>query len=218
MRRVRCYVEEVLKLHSFASHTLDLDLLPEAAVVLDVGCRWFDFAREIEAVRPYAYIVAMDPARDVEDDPSSAFATPRLRYFPAALTGPGPSFRRFAHFSTGEGDFVTNLERFHDAEMYEVPCLTIKEVMEACGETHFDGVKLDCEGSEFGILENWPGPIATQISVEFHDWDKPQYRAEGYYEALWRKLPWYRVVQHELSRQGEGVGHWDTLLVLNEKR
>ena len=28
------------------------------------------------------------------------------------------------------------------------------------------------------------------------------------------RLPWYHVVQHELSKQGTGVGHWDTLLVL----
>lgn len=206
-----------MNLRAFASHTLDVDLLPEAPVVLDVGCRWFDFSREVIEHRPWVDMIAMDPARDVCAHQWTR-ETGRFRFFPAALTAPGPAFRRFAHFSTGEGDFVTDLQRYHDAAMYEVPCLTIKEVMEATGETHFDAVKLDCEGSEFGILEHWPAPIATQISVEFHDWDKPQYRAESYYDSLWRKLPWYRVVQHELSKQGEGVGHWDTLLVLNDKR
>jgi FkbM family methyltransferase len=212
-------VEEALNLKQLASHTLDLDLLPEAPIVLDVGCRWFDFTREVLEARPDAEILAMDPARDVARDILEVpLVNKNVVTFSCALVGHGPKFQRFAHFSTGEGDFVTDLQRFHDAEMYEVPCITIRELMEAQQVLHFDLVKLDCEGSEFGILESWPGPIATQISVEFHDWDKPHYRADSYYDALWRKLPWYRVVRHELSKQGEGCGHWDTLLVLNDAR
>jgi FkbM family methyltransferase len=198
-----------MKLVSLASHTVDLDLLPEAATVLDVGCRWFDFSDSVLTHRPHARIIGMDPARDVAD------LSGKLKGFmPLALVGPGLRRQRFAHFSTGEGDFITTLERFHDAEMYEVECVGIHDVMYACGVTHFDLVKLDCEGSEFGILENWSGPIATQISVEFHDWDKPHYRSETYYDRLWKQLPWYRIVQHEFSQQGTGVGHWDTLLTL----
>jgi methyltransferase family protein len=82
---------------------------------------------------------------------------------------------------------------------------------------HWDLIKLDCEGSEFGILENWPGPVARQISVEFHDWTGPwAERAAGdYYERLFAgPLKDYEVVQHELSKQGEGIGHWDSLLRL----
>jgi FkbM family methyltransferase len=207
----------LMNLRVFASHTLDLDLLPQAPVVLDVGCRWFDFTREVLEARPEARIIAIDPSPDVTD-PDHA----RVEFVRAALVGGGPAWQQLAHFSTGEGDFVTPRRTYmagwdKQPEWHDVECFEIDEVL-AMYARHFDAVKLDCEGSEFGILEHWPGPIATQISVEFHDWDKPQYRAEGYYEQLWRKLPWYRVVQHELSKQGEGVGHWDTLLVLNEKR
>ena len=204
-----------MNLKMLASHTVDLDLLPDDGTVLDVGCRFWDFSRWIFHSRPRARIYALDPARDVQvagDDVTAAF-------LPVALVGThGRAFRQLAHFSTGEGDFLTDKKHFPgwdiQPELYEVPCLTIQEVMEANGVTFWDLVKLDCEGSEFDILENWPGPIARQISVEFHDWDKPNYRSETYYEALWRRLPWYKVVQHELSKQGEGVGHWDTLLVL----
>ncbi len=206
-----------MNLVQLASHTVDLELLAAARNprVLDVGCRWFDFADAIRKVSPFAVVIAMDPALDVERrDWSDVETGASLEFLRAALVGEGPVFQRLAHFSTGEGDFLTTLDRYHDAEFYEVPCMPVKQVMESSDITHFDVVKLDCEGSEFGILENWPGPIATQISVEFHDWDKPKYRAEGYYDLLWKRLPWYRVVQHELSKQGEGVGHWDSLLVL----
>lgn len=201
-----------MNLRALASHTVDLDLLPESPVVLDVGCRGFDFSHEVLELRPQARVIALDPAPDI------VRFSRYVEFWRAALVGTGSASQSFAHFSTGEGDFIS--ERRHmpgwdkQPEWSNVDCYTIGELMLAEGVKHFDLVKLDCEGSEFAILENWPGPIATQISVEFHDWDKPRYRAEGYYEALWKMLPSYRVVQHELSKQGEGVGHWDSLLVL----
>jgi len=133
--------------------------------------------------------------------------------------GSGYAKQFLAHFSTGEGDFITDQPRHMPGwdiqpVHFLVECMTIGELMLAENVKRFDAVKLDCEGSEFGILENWPGPIAAQISVEFHDWCDPEHRSEIYYDFLWKKLPWYRVVRHDLSKQGTGVGHWDTLLVL----
>ena len=201
-----------MNLQLFASHTIDVDLMPDEPVVLDVGCRWFDFTSQIVERWPRARVIAMDPARDVIEGPQGAICS--TEYLQVGLVGHGPTFQRFAHFSTGEGDFITTLDRFHDAEMYVVPTMKIKDVMKLRQVQHFDLVKLDCEGSEFGILENWPGRIATQISVEMHDWDKPQYRSETYHDSLLLKLPWYKRVKHDLSVQGTGLGHWDDLWVL----
>lgn len=204
-----------MNLHSLAGHTVDLKLLPANPTVLDVGCRWWDFADEILDARPDANLKCVDPARDVPGtwDQMMRNHSGNIWFGPVAIVGPAqPSRQRLAHFSTGEGDFLTNLGSYYDAEMYEVDCITIIDLMRLTNVQHFDLVKLDCEGSEFDILENWPGPIATQISVEFHDWTGPR---KGYdYEALWKKLPWYKVIQHGLSQQGTGIGHWDSLLVL----
>jgi hypothetical protein len=81
---------------------------------------------------------------------------------------------------------------------------------------HFDLVKLDIEGAEFDVLEHWPGPVATQLSIEFHDaFDKRFYDA-AYFERLFAgPLADYRVVQHEAMREPyPDIGHWDSLLVL----
>ena len=208
-----------MNLQALASHTVDLDLLPSEPLVLDVGCRWFDFTNAVQIRRKAARIIAIDPARDVIPPLMNLRgALAPFEFLNCALVGDPRPFQQLAHFSTGEGDFLTNQSHFagwdKQPDIYEVPCVRIGELMTGQNIDHFDLVKLDCEGSEFGILENWPGPIATQISVEFHDWDKPQYRSESYFNTLWARLPWYRVVQHELSKQGTGVGHWDTLLVL----
>lgn len=212
-----------MNLQTLASHTVDLDLLPEAPIVLDAGCRWFDFTKALSDKRPAAWIVAMDPASDVIFN-NRGVANARalgidavVTYVDAALVGTGRAQQRLAHFSTGEGDFLTTQGYFPgwdiQPKIYDVECFNIGEVMLMHGVKHFDLVKLDIEGSEFGVLENWPGPVATQISVEFHDWDKAQYN-HVYYERLWKALPSYKVIQHKLSLQGSGMGHWDTLLTL----
>jgi FkbM family methyltransferase len=185
--------------------------------VLDVGCRNWDFANAVLAERPKGRVIALDPARDVYDRwKQDERRDGRIRFWPYALVGAGEEGQRlFAHFSTGEADFLMKPGQrpLADWETYLVACIGIQSLMAQWEIRYWDAVKLDCEGAEAGILETWPGPIATQISVEFHDWDKPMQRSESYYDRLMKALPWYRFTQHELSRQGEGIGHWDSLLV-----
>ncbi len=207
-----------MNLTKLAGHTVDLDLLPERPVVLDVGCRGFDFTREVLALRPEAMICAMDPDTQIIDPKLSGVA-----FLPVALVGDRRITANYAGWSTGEGNMLCDVSPHYAEYSYLVLCKNIAAVARHLGwrTTHWDLVKLDCEESEFGILENWPGPIATQISVEFHDWTGPWESAAKnsptYYPNLWAgPLRDYEVVQHELSRQGEGVGHWDTLLRLRK--
>ena len=197
-----------MNLHSIATHTVDLDLLPEAPRVLDAGCRDFDFTKGILALRPKADIIAIDP-----DPDTPAPEIPGVFFARVALVGDKRPSARYFIGSTGHGNFLSDLESYYDMRPVDVPCVSLNAPP---FEETFDLVKLDIEGSEFEVLEHWPGPVAKQISVEFHDWDKPHIRDSHYYERIFRFLGTfgYRVIQHELSTQGTGCGHWDSLLVL----
>jgi FkbM family methyltransferase len=203
-----------MKLASWASHTVDLDLLPpELPTVLDVGCRDFDFTEEAMGYRPSSFIVACDPSPEVASQEGRRLVN---IFEPMALVGKERNMAMLAMHSTGEGNFICDDPPWFAAAAV-VRCITLAALMDKHGVKFWDLVKLDCEGSEFGILENWPGPVAQQISVEFHDWTGPweEYVSGDYYERLFAgPLKDYEVVQHELSKQGEGIGHWDSLLRL----
>jgi FkbM family methyltransferase len=200
---------------ALAGHTIDLDLLSEFPAILDVGCRGFDFSSGIVFWRPQSLIVALEPDPAVK--PIGWELHERFTFLRYALVGDEREKARYARYSTGEGNFLTDLPEYYGAEFIEVPCMNIAWLMRILHIAHFDVVKLDCEGSEFGILENWPGPIASQISVEFHDSGyTPGYGPDYDYGPMFRRLKGfgYKIVQHELSKQGDGTGHWDSLLVL----
>jgi hypothetical protein len=193
-----------INLATLASHTVDLDLLPERCIVLDVGCRNFDFSREILRVRPRARVIAMDPDPWMQDE-----HVPGVEFLRAGLDLV-MGVRHYQHFSTGEANHLCD-----DPATPLVPVMAIRDVMTEYAVPYFDVVKFDCEGSEFSILPFWPGAhVATQLSVEFHDWDKPD-KGDAYFAGLFSgALAEYDVVQHELSAVGPGPswGHWDTLL------
>jgi FkbM family methyltransferase len=204
-----------MNLVEIASHTIDLDAVRELPVVLDVGCRGFGFGREMLSYRPGACVVAMDPDPEMPLDNSQDMV-----FLCEALVAGDRCESLYATHSTGEGNFLCDVVP-HYARSLTVPCVNITQLMERLGIVHWDVIKLDCEGSEFEILENWPGPIAEQISVEFHDWTgEPELRCKNdpaYYPALFAgPLKDYDVVQHELSTVGPNPawGHWDSLLRL----
>lgn len=203
-----------MNLQALASHTIDVDLLSDAPTVLDVGCRWFDFTRGILAWRSKARIIALDPSLDVIwplDLPDGL-----VQFSHVALVGGDEFSTNFAEGIAGDGggNFALTAESHGDYKIRRVLAMNLAKLMTSHQVKHFDAIKLDCEGSEFGILENLPGPIATQVSVEFHDWTGP-WKEHGCGKAISRLHELgYKTVQHELSKQGTGVGHWDSLFVL----
>lgn len=207
-----------MNLQTLASHTVDIDLLPEAPLVLDVGCRWFDFTRGILAHRPKARVWCLDPSTDVRWEPDLEVG--RVGLFHLALVGDDRFATNFAEGIAGDGGgnlVVDDRETFGDYKIKRVLCVNLQKFMQSQKIERFDCIKLDCEGSEFGIIENLVGQVATQISVEFHDWTGP-WKEHGCERAMARLHSLgYRAVQHELSKQGNGVGHWDSLFVLDVK-
>ncbi len=216
-----------MDLRTLAEHTIDLDLLPERPIVFDVGCRWFSFARQIQSVRRDARVVCFDPdplvANDIE---SKAFefyqngivGRPAL----AGRAEQPPGTARLYRYLDGVSDFIDGLacehyyrdHKIYSGDFINISVLTIEEAMRIVGVTHLDAIKLDCECSEFSILEDWPGPIATQISVEFHDWaDRKKWSGEYFDRLFAGPLKDYAVVQHE---EHGSYAHMDSLLVLKD--
>lgn len=191
-----------MNLQKLSDHTVDVDLLPERPVVLDVGCRGFGFCKDILRLRPDAYVIALDP------DPKIEMPDLPIHFHRVALAeNSGHAWYRDLG---GEANEIIDTP---EPNAIEVKCVSIMGAVHA----KIDLIKLDCEGSEFGILENWPYPIATQISVEFHDYKDRTRWDDAYFTALFAgPLRDYKVVQHELFGVGPGptLGHWDSLLVL----
>lgn len=189
-------------------HTIDTSLLTPGGYVLDAGCRDFIFSRGCAARG--CRVIAVDADPTVEDPKEANI-----------------SFNNFALSSVrGQRDFVMT----HDpqarhladanpqaaAPTTRVLALTIEDIMKAGDIEIFDAVKLDIEGAEYDILLNWPGSIAKQISIEFHEHVQP--RPKEFYDAIFAHLSQgYEIVQHEkTARHCTHPNYWDTLLVMKE--
>ena len=185
-------------------HTIDVDLLPEAPLVLDAGCRTFNFCEEIFSLRPKARIIAIDPGPDV-DIPTDW----RIRFQRFALM---ETTQQYVWLKMAGCESITSMTRQQGWAM--VMTVSFREVLSTCGP-YFDLIKFDIEGSEFGILENWPGKCCTQINIEFHDnMVSPDGKGlpQSYFDELFHvKLSDYRVIQNEPDSLGT---HADALLVL----
>lgn len=188
---------ELWGLEVIAEHTVRL---PVDGVVLDVGARSFTFSREM--IRRGHRTIAIEPDPTVRKAEGEGF-----ELLSVALAGIGqPSSSQF------EMSADPQARRLSSSGTVTVPCVDILHVMKSFNVDHFGLVKLDCEGAEVGILETWPGPIADQITVEFHDHVKVQ----DYSGVLKRLGQWYDVVQHKQSlRHHIGTpNYWDSLFCL----
>lgn len=99
----------------------------------------------------------MDPAQDVSDPVLS-----NVHFLNTALWDSCGG----KHFLRDADPMACRLT--DDQSMPQVRCADIRSIMLAFGVRIFDAVKLDIEGAEYQVLKAWPGPIAKQISVEFH--------------------------------------------------
>lgn len=194
-----------MQLKTLATHTIDVGrLTPGGGIVLDAGCRDYDFALEMSALQQT--VVALDA------DPAVVAADPHLEKFyvhHAALLHKLDGEMRFSPAGNG-----SRMGHFKEAEAIRVPITTIESLNRAYGD--FAVVKLDIEGSEYEVLLNWPGPIADQITVEFHEHTKQGrdvHGADVYNRIIERLDPWYRLIQHEPTPFMGGMNFYDSLWV-----
>jgi Methyltransferase FkbM domain len=189
-------------------HSLRTDLLRPGGWVLDGGCRDFAFAGDmlLRGLR----VAALDPSRDVGDP-----GRPGIAFRPWALVGhPRPEPQSFVE--AGNGSRLTS-----GPWATQASCVTIEALMTELGVPFWEAVKLDVEGAEYEILRNWPGPVARQITVEFHDFNggaTPGTASATHAEILAHLGRWYEVAQHAWeTRHGAGYSFWDSLFILKEQ-
>ncbi len=197
-----------MKLESVETHTLDVDRL-RRGWVLDAGCRDFLFSRAM--INLGCRVVALDPDPSVTLDEGGPTFDRRpfdLWFFRVGLsTADGeddlvlmenPEMR---HLSAASG-----FSQWRDAQRIRTETITISSLMRELDVYFWECVKLDVEGAEYEILRKWPGPIARQITVEFHDHMEKR-PPELYTEIREHLGQWYDVAKWDLG---------DTLLVLRE--
>lgn len=201
------------RLVTSAEHTIDLALLTPGGWVLDVGCRNFTFAREL--AEHGCQVVAIDADPTVED--------PKLEHvtFKHLALAPEPGDYEFLMHDNPEARcLVFKGNANSDRPRVTVQADTIEQLTARAGISQWDVVKLDVEGAEYDILRKWPGPIAKQISVEFHEHCYGR-QPDSTYDGIIGRLAsfGYEVVRHERdSRMCAGMNFWDSLFALEGRR
>ena len=199
-----------MKLEIIDNHSVAVDLLTDLPV-LDAGCRGFKFTEHF-AKRGHT-VVALDPAPGIEVP--NIEGTRWSYFYPWALVGPTQPKRAYLRMTEdAEARHLTNAPKEGDPA---IECKSIAEIMDYCKIAQWDLVKLNVEGSEYDILAQWPGEIARQIVVSFHEHTgnrRGEAAIEGIVEHLGR---WYAPAQHVFDeRYCAGRNAWDSVFVLKE--
>lgn len=226
-----------MRFKTVEGHTFVPGIMKRGGYVLDVGCRGFEFSAHF-ASRGFK-VLALDP------DP--AISDPGIRgveFLPFALVHDDKQTTGYVawedlHWSPPTNGSLacefdprrSDPQPGRQTQLHDVRCINLRELMRLREVECFELVKLGCEGSEYSILRQWPGPISKQISAEFHDWaganpadsrpfapsDSPS--LQSFYQDLFAYLePWYEVVLHDTDAlfdpEDDWRGYMDSVLVL----
>lgn len=195
-------------------HTVDFSLLAPGDPVLDVGARGFGFARE--CVKRGHFTFCMEPDPTVSFQPISGMAFIRKALVGRSKVGS----LKYAMHGNGTANALIDTGSSYpdDAEIISVEAVDIVSLMQTLGIQQWGILKLDVEGAEYDILREIPGPLAKQISVEFHGHTGALAKAGGekvYDEIRYHLGHWYEFVQFQKEdRYCAGMNYWDVLLTL----
>jgi len=182
--------------------------------VLDVGCRCYDFASYLAELE--CEVLVIEPDDLVSPSSHKNITTLQAALVPESQAG---TLQNLIKFGNGSANHLENVVGTipKDYTCQATKGMSISQICKYAEVDVWDVVKLDCEGSEYGVLLEWPGPVAKQITVEFHEHTGANTFGLSVYNYIFKHLSkWYKVVQHELSiRHCLSIpNYWDTLLVL----
>ena len=188
-----------MKLETIAERTICPQLLPEHAVILDVGARGLLFANELISRGHEVWTIDAD---DLE-----------------GLTHPNlaiSDYDGYCYLKKSNDPQATMInERISESNHESVLVMTLKSFSRLVNIDFWDVIKLDVEGSEHDIIMSMEKPMATQLSVEFHlhtgiYGQRQVIEMEKKLESLG-----YTAVSHKKFRaHGCGENYWDSLFIL----
>lgn len=188
------------------AHSIIASMIKPDGWVLDVGCRGFEFSLAVAKLG--ARVVAMDPDPDVIREHQKRPELGAIYFVPKALVATGKGGRyTLSRIADYEGE-ANSIAMDFGGEHVDVEGVDLASVMRTFSVAMWDCIKLDCEGSEYSILETLPGGVADQIAVEFHDHTGANPGGENTYRRLRAYLErWYCVAKWDPG---------DVLFVLKE--
>lgn len=189
-------VEMEQRIFRIYEHSVDLNLLPKKAYILDIGCRGFEFTDYFKQQGHNVYSVDVD-------------SFPGKTYNQCAITGED-GFVHVVKTDDPQGTFVRPAYIQTDIRSY-----TLQSFSDEVGVKAWDLIKIDVEGSEYGIIKSLHAPIARQISIEFH-LHTGKYTEQEVTEMVGHLagLGYWPVKHEKTSEHGAGFNYWDSLFVI----
>lgn len=173
-----------------SEHTVDLNLIPHLANILDIGCLGFGFDNHFTHDAVYNI--------DISEFPYDHHRYHRLAISDkCGLTGV---------------NYTNDKQATHIKEGNEIPMMTISAYSKMVGVKHWDLIKMDIEGEEIKVLREAKHPMATQVSVEFHAHIN---QTKEQIDELLLYLSNFYTIHNQVweSRHGAGFNYWDVLMI-----
>lgn len=160
---------------NIAGHTIDISIVNKGKVI-DLGCRDFEFARLMTEMG--CKVDCYDADVNVKSD--------KYKLTNKAVTTYNGSL---VYAPLGECGYTSDLKMFDNG--VSVECIDFTNL----SKTKYGVLKLDIEGSEYGILTD-PRfkPLPKQITVEFHHHVFPEIHDKMYPKILENLSKWYDLV------------------------
>jgi len=175
-------------------HKVAIDLLPDYAVILDLGCRGFGFTAYFRGLEHFVVAVDMDELPEFMEYKRLAITD-----YTGYIGIDKPMDKQATHVCHGD----------------DVECMTLADFTKSVDVRFWDLIKMDVEGSEYEIIMDLKEPPGTQLSIEFH-LHTNIYGTDEMTKMI-QKLEslGYISVDHELTNQhGAGMNYWDSLFIL----
>jgi hypothetical protein len=197
-----------MNIQTIAEHKVDLDLLPQKANVLDLGCRGFLMADELRRLGHRVFPIDIDNLG--RSDYFRVAITDTIGYKEVIKTKDPQA----THTATPY--FDRNIQSSYSLDNNDlVYGLTLELFSDIVNILFWDLIKIDVEGDERGIIKSLRRPMAKQISVEFHL--HTGIYGEKQVDDMVKKLEslGYKIASHEkTSQHGCGLNYWSSLFIL----